>query len=313
MKFRYLNKVVLAFMAFLFSTTMVCAVESKGVVVTIKPLHSLVSGVVGDTGKTHLLITGNSSPHGFQIKPSQMETLSNAKIVFYISDDFETFLKGPFDAIPSQVVKSSVVKEARLRILPFRKGALWEEDQHEGHNHSSQEGAFIGDMHVWLDPNNAIKMIKAITRELSEVYPKNRNVYKVNAREYIQKILSLDSELTGSLAPLKDNPFIVLHDGYQYFERNYDLNGIGSIQFDPNNYSSPKRIKEIRNKLKTNSAMCVFREPQFSDRLVKTVVEGTSARTGLLDPLGSTIDDGPKQYFKLLRNMANSFKQCFNS
>ena len=80
--------------------------------------------MVGDTGKAHLLITGNSSPHGFQIKPSQMETLSNAKIVFYISDDFETFLKGPFDAIPSQVVKSSVVKEARLRILPFRKGAF---------------------------------------------------------------------------------------------------------------------------------------------------------------------------------------------
>ena len=73
MEFRYLNKVVLAFIAFLFSTPMVCAVESKGIVATIKPLHSLVSGVVGNTGKAHLLITGNSSPHGFQIKPSQME------------------------------------------------------------------------------------------------------------------------------------------------------------------------------------------------------------------------------------------------
>jgi zinc transport system substrate-binding protein len=220
-----------------------------------------------------------------------------------------------FNAIPSNVVKVPVAEKARLKLLPYREGGPWEEDKHEGHDHGHEghhdEGG--GDMHVWLDPDNAIKMIKAITRQLSKVYPENRDTYKANARSYVQKITALDSELSATLSNSKESPFIVFHDAYQYFEKHYGLNGVGSITFDPHDFPSPKRLKEIRSKLNATSAACVFSEPQFSDRLVRTVIKGTSAKTALIDPLGSSIENGPDLYFTLLKNMADTFKSCLNS
>ena len=312
MKFKHLAVTVVAALV---SFVPVHNADAKDIVVTIKPLHSLVTGVVGNTAKTHLIVDGNQSPHGFKFKPSQIKLLNNAAVVFYIGDTFETFMEKAFDAIPSNVVKLPVAEKARLKLLPYREGGPWEEDKHEGHDHGheghhDEDG---GDMHVWLDPDNAIKMIKAITRGLSKVYPENRDVYKANARSYVQKITASDSELSAALSNSKEFPFIVFHDAYQYFEKHYGLNGVGSITFDPHDFPSPKRLKEIRGKLNEMSAACVFSEPQFSDRLVRTVIKGTSAKTALIDPLGANIKDGPNLYFELLSGMAASFKRCFNS
>ena len=312
MKFKHLAVTVIGALV---SFVPVHNANAKDIVVTIKPLHSLVTGVVGNTAKTHLIVSGNQSPHGFKFKPSQVKLLNNSAVVFYIGDTFETFMEKAFDNIPSNVVKVPVAEKARLKLLPYREGGPWEEDKHEGHDHGHEghhdEGG--GDMHVWLDPDNAIKMIKAITRELSKVYPENRDIYKANARSYVQKITALDSELSAALTNSKEFPFIVFHDAYQYFEKLYGLNGVGSITFDPHDFPSPKRLKEIRSKLNATSAACVFSEPQFSDRLVRTVIKGTSAKTALIDPLGANIKDGPNLYFELLSGMAASFKRCFNS
>tara|TARA_A100000164_G_scaffold85141_1_gene72878 strand:- start:10614 stop:11552 length:939 start_codon:yes stop_codon:yes gene_type:complete len=312
MKFKHLAVTVIAALV---SFVPVHNANAKDIVVTIKPLHSLVTGVVGNTAKTHLMVSGNQSPHGFKFKPSQVKLLNNSAVVFYIGDTFETFMEKAFDNIPSNVVKVPVAEKARLKLLPYREGGAWEEDKHEGHDHGheghhDEDG---GDMHAWLDPDNAIKMIKAITRELSKVYPENRDIYKANARSYVQKIIALDSELSAALSNSKEFPFIVFHDAYQYFEKHYGLNGVGSITFDPHDFPSPKRLKEIRGKLNEMSAACVFSEPQFSDRLVRTVIKGTSAKTALIDPLGSNIKAGPNLYFELLSEMAGSFKRCFNS
>ena len=312
MKFKHLAVTVVAALG---SFVPVHNADAKDIVVTVKPLHSLVTGVVGNTARTHLIVDGNQSPHGFKFKPSQIKLLNNAAVVFYIGDTFETFVEKAFNAIPSNVVKVPVAEKARLKLLPYREGGAWEEDKHEGHDHGHEghhdEGG--GDMHVWLDPDNAIKMIKAITRQLSKIYPENRDTYKANARSYVQKITALDSELSATLSNSKESPFIVFHDAYQYFEKHYGLNGVGSITFDPHDFPSPKRLKEIRGKLNEMSAACVFSEPQFSDRLVRTVIKGTSAKTALIDPLGANIKDGPNLYFELLSGMAASFKRCFNS
>ena len=205
MKFKHLAVTVIAALV---SFVPVHNANAKDIVVTIKPLHSLVTGVVGNTAKTHLIVSGNQSPHGFKFKPSQVKLLNNSAVVFYIGDTFETFMEKAFDSIPSNVVKVPVAEKARLKLLPYREGGPWEEDKHEGHDHGHEghhdEGG--GDMHVWLDPDNAIKMIKAITRELSKVYPDNRDIYKANARSYVQKITALDSELSACLLYTSPSP-----------------------------------------------------------------------------------------------------------
>jgi zinc transport system substrate-binding protein len=43
---------------------------------------------------------------------------------------------------------------------------------------------------------------------------------------------------------------------------------------------------------------------------VTTVTEGTDAKSGVLDPLGSSLKDGPDLYPQLIRNLADSLKGC---
>ena len=88
------------------------------------------------------------------------------------------------------------------------------------------------------------------------------------------------------------------------------MKAVGSITVSPEVVPGAKRIKELKNKINELNAICVFSEPQFQPKIVFTVVEGTQANTGVLDPLGASINDGPELYFTLIRDMANSLKEC---
>ena len=74
--------------------------------------------------------------------------------------------------------------------------------------------------------------------------------------------------------------------------------------------ASAKRVSEMRNKIKALGATCVFAEPQFEPKLVTTLVEGTDARTGVLDPLGAKLPSGMEGYEQLTQNLANNLLQC---
>ena len=88
-------------------------------------------------------------------------------------------------------------------------------------------------------------------------------------------------------------PFVVFHDAYQYFERRYGLAAIGSITVSPEHLPGAQRIQAIHAKVAALGARCVFSEPQFEPRLVQTVIEGTAARTAVLDPEGAALKAGP--------------------
>ncbi len=116
----------------------------------------------------------------------------------------------------------------------------------------------------------------------------------------------LTKEVASELEPVKDKPFIVFHDAYQYFENRFGVKAAGSITVSPEKAPGAARIKEIHEKIKSLGAACVFSEPQFEPKLVKTVIDGTDAKTGVLDPLGAELKDGPDLYPQLIRNLADS-------
>ena len=87
---------------------------------------------------------------------------------------------------------------------------------------------------------------------------------------------------------------------------------LGSITVSPEVMPGAERVSELREKISDSSATCVFSEPQFEPKLVEILVEGTGARTGLLDPVGASLTKGPDLYFQLLRNMAFAIKRCLS-
>ena len=153
-------------------------------------------------------------------------------------------------------------------------------------------------------------MVSAIIDALAEADPPNAATYEANGDALIDRLDALIAEIDAALAPIRDKPFIVLHDAYRYFEDRFDLNAAGSITVNPERAPGVQRITEIRDKVRELGEVCVFAEPQFDSRVIDVVTEGTAARSGTIDPLGATIEDGPELYFTLLRDLAESFKEC---
>ena len=290
------------------------------VVATIKPLHSLVSAVMGDAGEPFLLVENAVSSHSFTIRPSDARKLESADVVFMIAHEVETTLVEPIQSLASNAVVVELALVDGLTRKPFRMGGEFEIDHEHHHDEPEAEGEHAGhdeehhdhdfDMHVWLDPINAIVMSHAIAATLSEVDPDNAAVYRTNANALQPRLEELSEEISADLSSVLGVPFLVFHDGYRYFEDRYGLNIVGSAVMNHARPPGVKRVRELQAKMIDLGTRCVFSEPQYNERIVQVIIEGTPVRVGMLDPLGSDIEPGPDQYPMVLRNMAKAYKDC---
>ena len=186
------------------------------------------------------------------------------------------------------------------------------EEKHDDHDDHDDHGHEGFDPHVWLDPLNAKAMVHEIEEALSEADPDNAAAYAANAESVMGKLDSLVAEIDAELQPVKGRGYVVFHDAYQYFETRFGVSAVGSITVSPEILPGAERVSELQEKVRGLDATCVFSEPQFEPKLVATVTENTNAGTGVLDPLGAAIDDGPDLYFTLIRNMARALKECLS-
>lgn len=317
--------------AMLVGTSSVAQADAPNVVVSIKPIHSLVASIMKGVGEPKLIVEGAASPHTYSMKPSNAVALQNANIVFWVGHGLEAFLEKPLEALGSKATIVELEDAPGLEKLKFREGGAFEADNHEhgadssdedhastDHNHSDEEGhshAHEGnfDTHLWLDPMNAKAMAAAIEKTLSAKDPAKAVAYQANLAAFNADIDSLDMELRKTLEPVKEKPFIVFHDAYQYFEHRYGMRVVGSITVSPETMPGAERISQIRQKVTELGAVCIFAEPQFEPKLVNVVLEGTSAKSGILDPEGATLADGPNLYTELMRALAASMRQCLGS
>ncbi len=289
------------------------------VVATIKPIHSLVAQVMGEDDQPHLLVTGAASPHTYALKPSDAKALNSARLVFRTSEGIEPFTRKIVSSLPKSVTVVTLADAPGLTMLDKREGDSFETDNHDhGHGHDhGKEGhhheASRRDGHVWLDPDNAIAMVRAIEKALSEAVPERAGSFQANAERAIERIGTLAKRIEADLAPMKGKDFVVFHDAYQYFERRFGVPAAGAITVSPEVQPSAKRLAEIRRKIKDLRVVCVFAEPQFKSKLVDTVIEGTGAKAGTLDPEGATVEPGPDAYGALIAKLAENLKACLSS
>lgn len=279
------------------------------VVVSVTPIHSLVSGVMQGVGAPELLIQGGASPHTYTLRPSDAKALQDAQVVFWVGEGLEAFLQKPLAALAGRATVVKLMDSTDLRLLPARVGGTWERHEEDEHGHEAHDEASL-DAHFWLDPENAKRTVEIIRTTLSKIDPEHSAAYTRNAQGLAQRLDALDAELRTALQPVQRIPFIVFHDAYQYLETRYGLDAIGSITVSAEQRPSARRVAEIRAKIKAANVRCVFHEPQFPTTLIATIVEGANVRTGTLDPLGAQLTPGPEAYFELMRNAAGALQRC---
>lgn len=281
------------------------------VVTSILPLQSLAASVMAGIGEPAVLIQGSGSPHSYNLRPSEARLINEAQLVFWIGPDYETFLAKPLAALGGRATSVALLKAPGVTALPAREGGNWDEHSHgPGHKHTHKKGAVELDAHVFLDTANAKAIVGAMAQALGAADAANRPRYEDNARAMIARLDSLDTEIKGVLAPIASVPYVVFHDGYQYYEKRYGLNAVGSITVSPERTPGARRLTEIRRKIDRLKAACVFSEPQFESVFVRTVTEGTKARLGTLDYIGIDQAPGSDAYFAMMRGLARSLASC---
>ncbi len=297
---------VRAFAFALFCATVVMTkpapAEPLEVVVTIKPLHSLVSSLLLGVAEPQLLLEGGASPHAYALRPSDAMRLSRARIVVRASRYLEVFVAKALEVLPSRPAVVDADAAPGLLLLPVR---------HESEIPSPMPKEGDGyDPHFWMDPLNAGAIASYLATIFEEAEPGSAAAIAANLTSLKGRLAALDRDIRGALAGVEGIPFIVFHDTTQYLEKRYHLRALFAVSLNPERPPGAKRIIEIRQRMIEAHTACVMTEPQFAPKLVRTLVEGIGAREGEIDEIGADVPPGPDHYFDLMQKTARSLARC---
>lgn len=286
--------------------------ERPRVVVTIKPIHSIAAAVLGEAAVPELLITGTASPHSYSLTPSDARLLNSADVFVRVSEQVEPFTRRIVSALPTTVEVVTLAETEGLRLLRLRYGGHFDEHAHEEGAHDQEPAASAADGHVWLDPENAKLLAKRLAQVFAARWPQQAEIFAANAERFAKEIDVASEEIAAELEPVRDVPFVVFHDAYQYFEARFGLKASGAVTVNPEVPPGARRIAALRQRIQSVGGMCVFAEPQFSPRVLDAIETGTGAKSGVLDPIGVDLEPGPELYRAMLRKLANDFISCLS-
>lgn len=297
--------------------------EVPRVAVDITPVHSLVARVMDGVGTPDLIIQSGASPHEYSLRPSEASALQEANVFFWIGPDLTPWLTEAIETLAPHAAITTLLETEGTIELKFREGALFEAHDHDDHaeeeghddhdDHAKEEGLDdhgAYDPHAWLSPQNAANWLIVIAGQLSAADPENAGAYFANAAAGRAEMDALMTQVNATLDPVRSGRFVVFHDAYQYFESDFDFPASGAISIGDASDPSPVRIAEIQKRIADEGISCVLAEPQFNAGLVTTVLGGSDANTGVIDPLGSDLEPGATLYPQLINNMATGLAGC---
>ncbi|WP_114786726.1 zinc ABC transporter substrate-binding protein ZnuA [Vibrio tetraodonis] len=288
------------YLAPLLSMLLIGSVNASQVLTSIKPIQMISFEITRGVSNPEVLLDAGTSPHDYALKPSDVKRLKQADLVVWYGHDLEPFLAKVLEG------RQNILTISEINDLDLRAFAP-EEHHHDGHDHGSH------DPHVWLGLKQSAQIAKALSERLALIDPENKTVYQSNYQSFVNKLEEYANKWRAQLDPVKEVGYYVFHDAYGYFEQDYSLNHIGEFTVSPERKPGAKTLIDIKTKLSKGDAKCVFSEPQFSPAVIDSVLRGSVAKKGELDPLGTDIKVGPDSYFVFIQSMADSFVTCLSN
>jgi zinc transport system substrate-binding protein len=287
------------------STPILQAKEELKILTTIKPVHSLVTAIGGDLISAKQIIPNNASPHHYSLKPSDLRRISNASLIFRIDPKLEGFLSKSLRSIS----KDKVITLSKSQDLTLLEAKESHDHGHED-DHTDEDDHKELDYHLWLNPDNAIAMATTINLALSQLAPKHTKQFAKNTETLINNIQAKHLEISTQLEEVKETPFLVMHDAWQYFTTHYQLKQLGTISAQERLKASAKALTAARSTLKNSNVKCLLAEPNLKQRTLAILAEGLPVKISEIDPLGRHIPDSDLAYPQLLQYTADKLLDC---
>ncbi|MEH0831603.1 metal ABC transporter solute-binding protein, Zn/Mn family [Anaplasma bovis] len=266
------------------------------VVSTINPIHFLVVAVSNGVLEPVLPSTGTSCVHDCAVKPSDVSKFDRADILFYIDEELEPFVK----KLSARSKKKFVRLSDAVPLLASRSAR------------DSGRGYDVKDFHIWLSPANAEKIIQTICSTLSDEDPENAHLYRQNTENILKKLDVMTEKITEILAPVKDVPYVVIHDAYQYFDRYFGLNFVAALSSGHTVSTTARALHAAKTAAKAHATKCIFIDNTVGKIGAALVPNDAAHHIYTVDPVGTSIAASENGYFELMMSLAEQFRECLS-
>ncbi len=259
----------------------------------------LVVAIAGEHLTSSQLIPDNASPHHYSLKPSDIKKLHQARLIFRIDEDLEGFLNQPLQQLEQKTPVISLAEQQGIKLITLNEQAAADHQHHRHH-----------DLHIWLDPDNAIAMAQIISKQLSRIDPQHKQDYQNNLAQLVENIKNKDAELKKKLMPIQNKAFLVFHNAWGYFESHYGLKNVTVVSRNTINQLGISKIQKTRQLIKNNHIECLLIDPNSKTDIVDTLTSGSSAKVTQSKILGEGIPLNINSYINLIESIADGFLNC---
>ena len=288
-------KLLIAFLLLVVSSVSLAESDPSRIVVSIKPIHSIVTGLMKDIGTPELLIKGSQTPYDFTVTATELRQLKTAKLVIWVGAELEKNLEPVIAQLPSSTTVVELLANTRLKILPSRSDPS------------------LRDPFFWMDDRNIIILVDELTELLIHIDPARSHVYKRNRREMMVPLRRIDKEYEYGYRGLKAGMGVTYFDTLQYFEQAYALNILDRVTGTPWDRETAVNILKVRDHIQKNEAACLFIDESMQAENLELIVKDQQINIGKLDVLGKNFSAGADLYLKLMQYNTDIIKQCLNA
>lgn len=282
--------------------------QKLSVLNTIKPIQALVLAIAGDKVDSYQLIPDYASPHFYNFKPSDLRKIKRADIIFRIDPSMEVMLNHALEEKSNKNRVISLAEAPNIKLIPASKAHA----SHDEHEITEKDRQHM-DMHIWTSPHNAIAMAEKITDELAKADPDNRSYFISNLKQFSNKLKELDQSLAEQLKTVKNKPYIVFHDSWQYFSQAYGLKQSTLVSFHERIAPGAKTLPKIRKLIKSEKIHCIFTKPGMNPAWIRTLTENLKGiNITEIDVIASTLTMSDQLYLEWLRQMGKQIQACLH-
>lgn len=288
--------------------------EKIEIIATLFPQYDFAKHIVGDKADVTLLIKSGVETHNFEPTQKDMININNSDLFLYTGEELEPWTAEISNSISSNLKFANISENIEL-IDMHEFEEKYENDNIVKENHEDEhEEEHSRDAHIWLNPNNAVKMIDNILEEIIKLDEENSDFYRKNAEDYKKQILNLDKEIEETVinAPIKELAFGG-EFAYSYFIERYNLNFV-SVYTNCGHGEDPSisRVKSVIDYINKNNIKVVFYEELSEGTVAKMIAEETEAKPLVLYTIhnASTEGENPDTYVSLMKKNLENLKQA---
>jgi len=239
------------------------------VIATIFPVYDFARIIGGEKVKVSMLLPPSTDAHNFEPRPEDIIKISKSDIFLFANFEMEQWAYRIIKTAAENTNMLAVETGSGTILLPSSEAADKE------NNHSKF------DPHIWLDLDNAQKMVDNIATAFINRDSRSSDFYLNNARAYKLKLLEMDKKYQQGLAACRTK--VILHAGhwaFAYLANKYNLKYVAAYTVSADSEPSPQKILSLIEQVKTQSIPYIYYEDLVAPRLAQTIAEETGA--GLL-------------------------------